>query len=58
MGFNNEIFGKSAAIGGLLGDAAVVMAGGAYGRSNPYSSQLQQPGYCHQLPEAYYQQQF
>jgi hypothetical protein len=56
MGINNEIRGKGAAIGGLLGGAAGVMAGGAYGRSNPYSNQLQQPGYCQQLPEAYYQQ--
>jgi hypothetical protein len=56
MGINSEILGKGATIGGLLGDAACVVAGGAYGRSTPYTCQLQQPGYCQQLPEAYYQQ--
>jgi hypothetical protein len=53
MGFNNEILGKGAATGGLLGDAAVVMAGGACGRSNPCPAQPQQPGYYQQLSEAY-----
>jgi hypothetical protein len=35
MGISNEILGKGAVIGSLLGDAGSVVAGEAYGRSNP-----------------------